>query len=82
MTSSPSRISSKSVSRSDNAAADLLLVRERLLETLAVLHHFLAALGLIPEIRRTDLFFCFLQLGSFGGSVKDSSAQLQLAGGA
>ena len=37
--------------------ADALVVGDGLLQLLALLHHFLALLGLVPEIGRGDLFF-------------------------
>jgi hypothetical protein len=37
---------------------------------------------MVPEIRRGNLLFDQFQLLLLGGRVKDSSAQLRLAGGA
>jgi hypothetical protein len=65
-----------------DAAAHLPVVLDRLLETFPVLHYFLAAFRGIPEFGGADFFFCFLELATFGGRVKDSPARLQLAGGA
>jgi hypothetical protein len=54
---SPSRASSKSVSRSSVMARMRLVVGDELFQALAVLHHLLALPGLGPEVRSGDLLF-------------------------
>ena len=68
------------MSRSEERG-DFPVALEGFLETLAVLHDFLASFGLIPKVGGTDLIFG-LRSWLFGGRVKDSSARLQLADGA
>jgi hypothetical protein len=55
---------------------------DALLEAFALLEEFLAFSGLIPEVRSGGLLFYKSELGFLFGGVKDSSAQLQIAGGA
>ena len=81
-TSSPSRRSSKSVSRSETPRGYVPVALDGFLETLAVLHDLLALFGGIPKIGGADLIFGLLKLIAFRGRVKDSSARLQLADGA
>ena len=51
-------------------------------QALALLHQLLAGFLVVPEIGLRDLLFDLRQLLLFGGNVKDSSAQLPIAGGA
>ncbi len=60
----------------------LVGLRDRLLQALALLQDFLAFLLVAPKAGLGYLLFQLLELISFGGRVKDSSAQRQLAGGA
>src|SRR5262249_8187495 len=55
--------------------ADAVVMLERFLEPLALLHYLLALFRLIPEVGRADLLFDCVQLLFLLGSVKDTSAR-------
>jgi hypothetical protein len=65
-----------------NATSDGLVLVQLFFEALALLQNLLRLFLVIPEVGSGYLGFDTVELSLFAGRVKDSSAQLQLAGGA